>query len=154
MTSSDGLRWRRAIAGVCAASLYLTALGWLFSAAEEGLAVALAFGTPPAVVGSIAGWWAWRGWAVRPTPPFVVAALGALFGGALTFVVVFAAVVVIGGTDNNLAGLPAVFAAPVGALLAGVIGYARQRRRVRRTISRGAPAAPAPPRGPDRARSP
>jgi hypothetical protein len=131
VTAPDRLRWRRAVAGVCAASLSLTALGWLFAAAEEGVAVALAFGAPPAIVASIAGWWAWRGWAIRPAPPLVVAALGALFGGALTFITVVALAVAIGGTDNNLAGLPAVFAAPAGALAAGVIGYLRQRRRVR-----------------------
>lgn len=128
--TAGGLKWRRAIAAACALSLYTTAAGWLFTS-KEGLGAALMFGLPPAIVGTIAGWWAWRGWAARPTPPIVVAALGALFGGALTFLVVFALVLLLRGTDDNLAGLPAAFVAPVGALTAGVLGYRRQRRLVR-----------------------
>jgi len=124
--SAAGIKWRRAIAAASALSLFSTAAGW-FTASDEGVGAALVFGSPALVVGTIAAWWAWRGYAVRPTPPIVVAALAALLGGALTFTVVFAVVLLIGGTDNNLAGLPAVLAAPLGALVAGVVGFLRQR---------------------------
>lgn len=128
--SASGLKWRRAIAAACALSLFSTAAGW-FTGSDEGVGAALVFGSPALLVGSIAAWWAWRGYAVRPTPPLVIAALWAMVGGALTFTLVFAAVLLIGGTDNNLAGLPAVLAAPVGALVAAVMGFLRQRAYVR-----------------------
>jgi predicted MFS family arabinose efflux permease len=35
------------------------------------------------------------------------------------------------GNDRGLAGLPAVMAAPFGALIAGVIGWRRQQAAVR-----------------------
>jgi hypothetical protein len=125
------VKWRRAIAAACALSLFSTAFGW-FTGSDEGLGAALVFGSPALVVGGIAGWWAWRGWAVRPAPPFVVAALWGLFGGALTFVVVFAAALALVGPASNLTGLPAALASPVGALVAGVIGFVRQRGVVAR----------------------
>jgi hypothetical protein len=127
--SDAGLKWRRAIAAASALSLFSTAVGW-FTGSEEGVGAALVFGSPALVVGTIAAWWAWRGYAVRPTPPLVVAALWALMGGAVTFVAVFALVLLISGTDNNLAGLPAVLAAPIGALVAGGVGFVRQRAAV------------------------
>lgn len=130
--SASGLKWRRAIAAACALSLFSTAFGW-FTASDEGPGAALVFGSPALVVGSVAAWWAWRGYAVRPAPPLVVALLAALFGGALTFLVGFAVMLAIGGTTNNtLAGLPGAFAAPVGALIGGVVGWVRQRAVVRR----------------------
>lgn len=137
ISASSGLKWRRAIAAACALSLFTTAVGW-FTGSDEGLGAALVFGSPALLVGSLAAWWAWRGYAVRPTPPLVIAALWAMVGGALTFTLVFAAVLVIGGTDNNLAGLPAVLAAPVGAMIAAVVGFRRQRAYVRaRAVSAG-----------------
>jgi hypothetical protein len=124
------LKWRRAVAAACALSLFSTAIGW-FTGSDEGIGAALVFGSPALLVGALAAWWAWRGYAVRPTPPLVIAALWAMVGGAVTFSLVFVAMLVIGGTDNNLAGLPAVFAAPVGALIAAVVGFVRQRAHVR-----------------------
>jgi len=124
--SAAGIKWRRAIAAASALSLFTTAAGW-FTASDEGVGAAIVFGSPALVVGTIAGWWAWRGYAVRPTPPIVVAALWALLGGALTFLAVVAVVLLVSGTDNNLAGLPAVLAAPLGALVAAVVGFVRQR---------------------------
>ncbi len=132
MTTS-GVKWRRAIAAACALSLFSTAAGW-FTASDEGVGAALVFGSPALLVGGVAAWWAWRGWAVRPTPPIVMGVLWALFGGALTFTLVFSAMLLrYGVADNNLAGLPAVFAAPVGALAAGVYGFLRQRARFRQS---------------------
>ncbi len=130
------MKWRRAIAAACALSLFSTAVGW-FTGSDEGVGAAIVFGSPALLVGSLAAWWAWRGYAVRPTPPLVIAALYAMVGGALTFTLVFMAMLLIGGTDNNLAGLPAVLAAPVGAIIAAVLGFTRQRAHVRS----GAPSA-------------
>ena len=125
--TSSGLKWRRAIAAACALSLFSTAIGW-FTASDEGVGAAVVFGSPALVVGSVAAWWAWRGYALRPTPPWVVAVLGALFGGALTFVVGFAIMIAVGGTtDNTLAGVPGLLAAPVGAVIGAVVGWRRQR---------------------------
>ena len=132
-TGAAALKWRRAIAAACALSLVSTAAGW-FTASDEGVGAAFVFGLPALVVGSVAAWWAWRGWAVRPTPPIVSGLLWALFGGALTFTLVFGAMLLRHGVaDNTLAGLPAVFAAPVGALVAGVVGFVRQRAAVRQS---------------------
>lgn len=125
----NSLKWRRAIAAACALSLFSTAMGW-FTGSDEGVGAALVFGSPALLVGSIAAWWAWRGYAVRPTPPLVVAALWAMVGGALTFTLVFLAMLLLGGTDNNLVGLPALLAAPVGAVIAAVVGFMRQRAYV------------------------
>jgi hypothetical protein len=130
----SGLKWRRAIAAASAVSLFSTAIGW-FTGSDEGVGAALVFGSPALLVGSLAAWWAWRGYAVRPTPPLVMAALWAMAGGAVTFSLVFAVMLLIGGTDNNLAGLPAVFAAPIGALIAAVVGFLRQRKLTRSPAS-------------------
>jgi len=127
------MKWRRAIAAACALSLFGTAVGW-FTDSDEGVGAAIVFGSPALLVGSLAAWWAWRGYAARPTPPLVIAALWAIVGGALTFTLVFATVLLIGGTDNNLAGLPAVLAAPVGAILAAAVGFVRQRAHVRSRV--------------------
>jgi hypothetical protein len=129
-SSPSALKWRRAVAAACALSLFSTAVGW-FTGSDEGLGAAIVFGSPALLVGSLAAWWAWRGYAVRPTPPLVVAVLWAMAGGALTFTLVFTAVLLIDGTDNNLAGLPAILAAPVGAVMAAVVGFLRQRAHVR-----------------------
>jgi hypothetical protein len=129
--SVSGLKWRRAIAAACALSLFSTSVGW-FTGSDEGVGAALVFGSPALVIGAVAAWWAWRGYAVRPTPPLVVAVLGALFGGALTFLVAFLITMALTtGQDRGLAGLPAVFAAPLGAVVGGVVGWRRQRRVVR-----------------------
>lgn len=131
--STATMKWRRAIAAACALSLFSTAVGW-FTASDEGVGAALVFGSPALLVGSVAAWWAWRGWAVRPTPPLVFGVLFALFGGALTFMLVFGAMLLRHGVaDNTLAGLPAIFAAPVGALVAGLYGFRRQRAIVRQS---------------------
>jgi len=139
--SDRGIKWRRAVAAASALSLFSTAAGW-FTASDEGVGAALVFGSPAFVVGTIAAWWAWRGYAVRPTPPLVVGALWALFGGALTFVVVFLVVLLIGGTGNTLAGVPAVLSAPVGALVAGGVGFVRQRAVLAGQSSRALGARP------------
>lgn len=97
---------------------------------DEGFGAALVFGSPALLVGSLAAWWAWRGYAVRYTPPVVVAVIRALFGGALTFVVVFAVLPLVGKTDENLTGQLALLAALIGALVTGVTGFVRQRRFV------------------------
>jgi hypothetical protein len=131
MVSARGLKWRRAIAAACALSLFSTAIGW-FTASDEGPGAALVFGSPALVIGSVAAWWAWRGYAVRVTPPLVVALVSALFGGAVTFVIGFLITyALMTGNDRGLAGLPAVMAAPFGALIAGVIGWRRQQAAVR-----------------------
>lgn len=132
--SATGLKWRRAIAAASALSLFSTAAEW-FTGSDQGTGAAIVFGSPALLVGTLAGWWAWRGYAVRPTPPLVIAALWAMVGGAITFALVFAAMLLIGGTDNNLAGLPAVFAAPIGALIAAVAGFLRQRNLTRSQAS-------------------
>lgn len=124
------MKWRRAIAAACALSLFSTAIGW-FTGSDEGVGAAFVFGSPALLIGSIAAWWAWRGYAVRPTPPLVIAALWAMVGGALTFSIVFAAMLLVGGADNNLAGMPAVIAAPIGAVIAAVAGFVRQRAYAR-----------------------
>lgn len=129
--SARGLKWRRAIAAACALSLFSTAVGW-FTASDEGVGAAVVFGSPALVIGTVAAWWAWRGYAVRPTPPWVVAVLGALLGGALTFILGFVVMLAIGGTTNNqLAGLPGLLAAPVGALIGAAVGWVRQRAATR-----------------------
>ena len=125
------MKWRRAIAAASALNLLGAAVSFFWTTPEGWLA-ALILATPPGVVGALAAWWAWRGWAVRPAPPLAVATLWALAGGALVFTLVFAVTLLITGLDNNLAGLPAALLAPAGALGGGAAGFLWQRRRVRR----------------------
>jgi hypothetical protein len=142
--SARGLKWRRAIAAASALSLFSTAFGW-FTASDEGPWAAVVFGGPALLVGCVAAWWAWRGYAVRPTPPWVAAALGALLGGALVFGLGFGLMLLVGGTRNNtLAGLPGALAAPLGALAGALTGWVRQRAVVR---AAAAPAAAGRPPG-------
>ena len=81
------MKWRRAIAAVCAFDLLATAVRFLWDQ-SDGLLAAFILATPPGVVGAIAAWWAWRGWQAARTPPTVVSALWALGGGARAFGVI------------------------------------------------------------------
>lgn len=149
-----GLKWRRAIAAVCALDL-LGAAAVFFVRTSEGAFASGVLILPPLFVGGLAGWWAWRGWAIRPAPPAVVGALWAMAGTALAFT----AVIVVmrpgnAGTAEQV-GRVLFLVAPSGALLAGVLGFRWQRARVRAAARRVSPAAsgargpcPAPGRAP------
>jgi hypothetical protein len=135
-TSPAGLKWRRAVAAASAISLFSTAFKW-FTMSDEGPGAALVFGSPALVVGSLAAWWAWRGYAVRATPAVVVALLSALLGGGLTFIAAFAVLSWSSGGNKAIAGPTALVVALTGALLVGAIGFVRQRNQLRARRDRG-----------------
>lgn len=123
------MRWRRAIAAVCALNLLYTAAEFLVDT-EQGLLAAIVIALPLSLVAGLAGWWAWRGWSVRPAPPMAVALLWAMGGSALAFGVLFAVVRLLSGGQSDPAGLSGLAAAPLGGLFAGAVGFVRQRRRL------------------------
>lgn len=125
------MKWRRAIAAVCALDLLATAVRFLWEL-SDGLIAAVVLATPPGVVGAIAAWWAWRGWERRVAPPTVVSALWAMGGLAVAVGLVYLLTQLLGDGYEARVGLPAAIAAPAAALLAARMGYRRQRARVER----------------------
>lgn len=123
------MKWRRAIAAVCAFNL-LGAAARFLADPSDGLLAAFILAVPPGVVGAIAGWWSWRGWERRVAPPTVVSALWAMGGGAAAFGAVYLFTQLFGDGYEARVGLPAAIAAPAAALLAARLGYRFQRARL------------------------
>ncbi len=126
------MKWRRAVAAVCAFNLLWGAISFFLTSGETAL-VAAVISTPPAMIALLAAWWAWRGWAVRMVPPLIVAFLWALAGGALVLTIAVVVTLVRSGADSLSPATPALGAVPVGALLAGLRGFRWQQRRVRQS---------------------
>lgn len=122
------MKWRRAIAAACAFNLMWGAISFFLGSGERLLVTAI-IATPPGLIGALAAWWAWRGWAVRLAPPLVVAVLWALVGGALVLSLAILVTLVRSGADSLSVSMPSLGAVPAGALLAALHGFRWQQRR-------------------------
>lgn len=122
------MKWRRAIAAVCAFNLLWAAVSFLLTTREGALA-ALVLALPPGVVGGIAAWWAVRGWAARLPPPVVTGAVWSLLGGAACLALLLAGLRILGRSSVDDHGPWLVATTGIIALAAGGVGFTRQRAR-------------------------